>query len=671
MKFIYPSYTSRELKIAGVLFVCYVSLYALGKYFLPEDALINPASAVALSALYFGGLRLFPVVYISALVAGALHGTSMSFLFVFPLLETLVATSGAYLLKNASIDPLFRRFRDSFFFVTIILLLSLIKPTLTALFGLFNNAPEAIFVWRYAYMAEVFCLIIIVPFILRWFAKPKFSRNTVEVVETLGAFALLIGINWALFVSGMTSLLYVPLVFLLLIPFFWTALRLRPRFVTLALLITSLFSIHTLFGGAHSDLVLEQLFQTEIFISVLAIAFLIVTSLEEDRRVNTNLMRSQMGTLKNAVARISLESKAKNDFMAVLGHELRNPLAVVVSSIDLMQLKGQQNEEDKQILTVMQGRMGMVNRLLDDLLDISRISEGKINLKKEPLNLESIINRSILSTEHHRVELHQRLIYKKPERRLTVLGDAVRLEQVFSNLLTNASKYSSSGDTIQLNIKERGDLAQIEIIDEGVGLDPHELEIIFQPFHQVEQGERSRKGLGIGLSLVKNFIQMHNGVVEVRSDGHGRGSRFIVSLPVTISPTAPNPARQEKVSAVELKSERTVLVVDDDRDIAESLGRLLEFEGFRVAYAYDGKEAVEKTMLLTPDVVLLDIGLPDQDGFTVAKILRAQGYRGHLVPLTGYESENAKELTKDAGFEYHLLKPVEIDDLRRVFSKLT
>lgn len=535
-----PFLSTQESAIAGAFFSAYIAMYTLGSYFLPTATLLYPASAVALSALYFGGLRLFPIVYISAVVAGALCGASAPFLFVFPLFETLTASVGAYLLKSASIDPLFRRFRDAFFFTTIILFISLIKPTLTALFGLLGDAQGILFTWRYAYMAEVFCLLIITPFILRWFAKPAFSRHTIEAVETVGVFVLLIGINWGLFVSDITSVLSVPLAYFLLVPFFWIALRLRPRFLTLALLITSFFSICTLIGVTNSDVVLEELFLTELFMSVFGVAFLIITSLEEDRRVNTNLMRSQMGTLKNAVARISLESKAKNDFMAVLGHELRNPLAVVVSSIDLMQLKGGQNDEDKKILNVMQSRMGMVNRLLDDLLDISRISEGKITLKREPLNLESIINRSILSTEHGRKELHQRLLYKKPERALTVFGDAVRLEQIFSNLLTNASRYSSSGDTIQLIVKERGDLVQVEIIDEGVGLTPQELEIIFQPFHQVEQGERSRKGLGIGLSLVKNFIQMHNGVVEVRSDGHGKGSRFTVSLPVTTSPTLDN-----------------------------------------------------------------------------------------------------------------------------------
>jgi CheY-like chemotaxis protein len=339
-----------------------------------------------------------------------------------------------------------------------------------------------------------------------------------------------------------------------------------------------------------------------------------------------------------------------------------------------LKLKGPRDAEDSELFAIMEDRMETVRRLLDDLLDISRISEGKITLRKDAVGLESIVKRAILSTEHHRKELHQRLVLKLPPAPLEVLGDGVRLEQVFSNLLTNASKFSSSGDTITIAVREHNGLAEIEVADRGVGIHPGELETIFLPFRQIQDSERSKKGLGIGLTLVRNFVEMHGGSIEARSEGQGRGSRFIVRLPLLLPETMYDP-RTKKIAGMETGRQKDtkplVLLIDDNDAAAGGIGRLLEFQGYRVAYAYDGNQGVAKARSLMPDAIFLDIGLPDQDGWRVAKTLRTHGFSGRLIALTGYSLEEDRKRDSEVQFDLYLVKPVGIADLGRALMGLS
>jgi signal transduction histidine kinase len=667
-------YTRREWGLAGVLFIFYILVFFLASRFLPLSARFNPASAIAISTLYFGGIRLWPVVFISAFASQILTGSPLIAIFAVPVIETAQSTIGSWLLHKAHIDPLFRRYRDTFYFILSMGAVSAIGSVLQMLVRLFRVQPNIIATGWHAYVATFFCFLILTPFLLRWFVKPRFSRTPIEILETVSIFAVLAAIDYALFIRGIPIFEGIPLVYFLLVPLFWIALKLRPRFITLALVITSIFAVAGVLIHVQPSMLTETLYQIEILIIVLAIIFFIVTSLEEDRRVNTNIMHSQMAALRNAVAKESSESKAKNDFIAILSHELRNPLAPVLSSIDLLKLKGPRDEEDRELLDMMEGRMDTIRRLLDDLLDISRISEGKIVLKKEKIDLESIIKRSIVSTEHHRKELHQRLVTRFPQRPLFLIGDAVRLEQVFSNLLTNASKFSSSGDTITLHLREHDGVAEIEVIDRGVGIHPGELETIFLPFRQIQDVERSKKGLGIGLTLVRNFIEMHGGSIKAQSEGRGHGSRFVVNLPLVLTETPQTYEGTAKPETLikdgQRKTNPLILIVDDNDAAAAGIGRLLEYQGYRVVYGYDGNQGLTKARSLTPDAILLDIGLPDQDGWRVAKQLRAQGFKGRLIALTGYGIENSKTVDREVRFDHYLVKPVGLADLQRVLAGL-
>ncbi|OGG50731.1 hypothetical protein A2763_02295 [Candidatus Kaiserbacteria bacterium RIFCSPHIGHO2_01_FULL_54_36] len=649
-----------------------MAVYVGSVLLLPAAASLNPANMIALCALFFGGLRLWPVVLGAALIGGLLGQVPDQTLVVSPVIAVAFASAGSYLLRRVRLDPLFRHMRDAFATLAVLGFVSLLVPTVEAATSAVGGLPYTLGMWGYGYVATLSSSFIVVPLILRWSAKPRFRRTLLEAVETVGIFILLIGIDWMLFVDGTQTILGIYLMYLPLIPLFVIALRLRPRFVTLALCITSLFAIAGTLASTESVALAQRLFEVELFLIALSASFLLISSLAEDRRVNRNIMFSQLATLENMLARVSSESRAKNDFIAILAHELRNPLAPIVSTIDLLQLKGPRDAEEKEGLDMMADRMATVRRLLDDLLDVSRISEGKISLKKEQVELESALKSAILSTEHHRKELHQTLVFRGANRPLYVAGDSVRIEQIFSNLLTNASKYSNSGDTITLLVREEQGLAEIEVSDEGVGLSPHALETIFLPFQQIEQGERSEKGLGIGLALVRNFVEMHGGAVSAESEGIGAGSRFTVRLPVLpaddISITEEH--QGSKPAKAPKKPGPLVLIVDDNDAAAAGIGRLLELQGYSVAYAYDGKEAIENTFSLSPAAVLLDIGLPDQDGYAVAKKLRKHGFTGRIIALTGYSTGEAKKHFRNSGIDDYLVKPAGLVDLRRVLPEL-
>jgi signal transduction histidine kinase len=589
----------KHWKVAVLLGISYLLCMWFSERFIPHPATLFPASAVAVSALFLVGIELWPIVYLAAFIGSYASGFPLIFLLIVPIAQTVQAIAGAVLMREAKIDPLFRRSRDIFLLIGIIFLTSLIVPTLETLTALISSdvfkTHYLLAPWSLRYVGTVLCLLVITPFLLRWFAKRYFNRTWLEIIETVLVFLLLIAIDAALFIYGIQLIFGVPMVYFLLAPLFWIALRLRPRFVTLSLLITTIFAISSFYVGGAIPPASEfttRLFQLEEFLIVLSMMFFIIVSLEEDRRLSANLLRSQVATLENAVARISSESSAKNDFIAVLAHELRNPLAPVVTAIDVLKMRKDLDQEGLETLSMMEGRMNTVRRLLDDLLDISRISEGKIALKVERINLEVVLKRAILSTDHHLKDRHQLFTFRGLNEELFIQGDPVRIEQIFSNLLTNASKYSDPGDQIMLSIsKVQGpdgrEYAEIAVSDTGIGIDSAVIEDIFTPFLQVELGARTKKGLGIGLALARSFVEMHDGTIIATSEGIGKGSTFSVRLPLSSEesvlesrPSKPSAVETEETGFAEqlvedMRRGPTVLVVDDNDAAAWSMGKLL------------------------------------------------------------------------------------------------
>jgi PAS domain S-box-containing protein len=364
--------------------------------------------------------------------------------------------------------------------------------------------------------------------------------------------------------------------------------------------------------------------------------------------------------------------RRKDEFLAMLAHELRNPLAPIAAALQLMKGQGSRQMEEERAMAEQQ--VQYMARLIDDLMDVSRISRGKVALQKEVVDLGAIVARSVGAAQPLLAERRHELIVSLPEKPLLLEGDPTRLEQVLANLLSNAAKYTDPAGCIRVTADRENGWAMVRVADTGIGIEPSVLPEVFGLFVQVQRRlDRSRGGLGIGLSLVKSLVEMHGGSVEAHSGGPGQGSEFVVRLPaLDVEPDRgvwlPPGDGARPPSGIPAQR---VLVVDDNVDAADSLGRLLSrFWSQDVRVVYDGPAAVEVARSFRPEVVFLDLGLPGMDGCEVARRLRCEpGLAGALlVALTGWGQESDREMSRAAGFDQHLVKPVEVKMLREVLS---
>ncbi|MGZ8183943.1 MAG: PAS domain-containing protein [Methylobacter sp.] len=355
----------------------------------------------------------------------------------------------------------------------------------------------------------------------------------------------------------------------------------------------------------------------------------------------------------------------KDEFLAMLAHELRNPLAPISNAVHIMKLSNLDETRLTWCRDVIGRQVEHMVRLVDDLLDVSRINRGKIELKKEPLEVSVIVQRAVetsqplIDARRHEFSVHL------PPEPIVVQGDLVRLSQVVSNLLNNAAKYTDEGGCIRLTVEPAGNDIFIRVLDNGRGIDPSALSGLFQLFYQVDRTiDRAEGGLGIGLALVKSLVTMHGGDVWAQSEGRGKGSEFVIRLPCTpLSPAVPvyHPTEPKPV-----EGQLRILVVDDNRDAAQSLSMLLTSEGHTVWLAYDGYTALEVALAERPQVVLLDIGLPGMNGYEVARALRQHPAlkMTHLIALSGYGRQGDREQAKTAGFNGYIIKPFNFDELQ-------
>ena len=363
----------------------------------------------------------------------------------------------------------------------------------------------------------------------------------------------------------------------------------------------------------------------------------------------------------------------KSEFLAMLGHELRNPLAPLLNALHLLGMGAVEGVEAGQARDVAERQVRHLARLVDDLLDVSRISSGKIQLRKGPVSLKAAVTNAIEISRPVINDRSHELIVSLPEDQVFLEADAARLEQVVSNLLNNAAKYTEPGGRIELEAGSAGGEAYVRVRDTGVGIDPKLLPRIFDLFTQAERSlDRSQGGLGIGLTLVRRLVELHGGSVVASSAGVGLGSEFTVRLPQGSDSVERNgkDIRGRRSPDKADGSHMRVLVVDDNQDGARILARLLTACGHRPALAHDGPSALAAAAEHSPDVILLDIGLPGMDGYEVARQLRAhEGQdRSLLVALTGYGQDEDFRRSQAAGFDHHLVKPVDPQALRDLLS---
>jgi PAS domain S-box-containing protein len=364
---------------------------------------------------------------------------------------------------------------------------------------------------------------------------------------------------------------------------------------------------------------------------------------------------------KRADEELREADRRKSEFLAILAHELRNPLAPIRNALEILRLTLDDGKVERPEMAVLDRQVGHVVRLVDDLLDLSRVSRGRIELRRKVVELTSIVNDAVEAVRPLCAEMDHELTVTLAPQRTYVNADPLRLVQALSNLLNNACKFTDRGGRIRVILDRKGTEAVIRVQDTGVGIAPEQLSRIFEMFAQVDASlERARGGLGIGLTLVRYLVEAHGGMVEAHSAGVGQGSELIVRLPVVPRPgpsVSPDPVGTKDAGMLR----RRILVVDDNRDATETLAKVLELGGHEVHTAHDGLEAVDVAAKLQPDAVLLDIGLPKLNGYDAARRIREQpgGKDVFLVALTGWGQPEDRRRAQDAGFDAHLVKPVD------------
>ncbi|OQX02633.1 MAG: hypothetical protein BWK73_42110 [Thiothrix lacustris] len=362
----------------------------------------------------------------------------------------------------------------------------------------------------------------------------------------------------------------------------------------------------------------------------------------------------------------------KDAFLAMLAHELRNPLASICNAVNVIHLKTAQEPTLNRANGMIERQVKQLIRLVDDLLDISRVSRGKITLQKESVEVAAVIRQAIETSRQPHIEARQhQLKVELPAPTIRVEGDFTRLAQVVSNVLNNAAKYTDAGGTIALAVEQVGNEVVIRVRDNGRGIDPVALNSLFDLFYQVDRNlDRSDGGLGIGLSLVKSLIEMHGGQVEAHSEGRGKGSEFVIRLPCLAAPAALKSVEALGIPPQPFSAQR-ILLVDDNPDVADSMVMLLTIFGHEVLLAHDGRQAVEVALRERPAVVLLDIGLPGMDGYQACRAMRNGGLSDTLiVAMTGYGQEDDRRKAAEAGFDQHMPKPVDIQALEDLLAAL-
>jgi len=390
----------------------------------------------------------------------------------------------------------------------------------------------------------------------------------------------------------------------------------------------------------------------------------IVRDISERKRLEDNLLR--------LAADLSETDRRKNEFLATLAHELRNPLAPMSNMLEVVKRAGGDSEILNRAYETIERQLGQMVRLVDDLLDLNRITHDRLELRRSEVELSSVVQQAVEVARPLLDAAGHQLTIDLPDEPIYLNADRARLAQVFGNLLNNSCKYTKPKGSIALSATRVDDRVVVTVRDNGAGIPPDKLQSIFDMFMQVDRSsERSQGGLGIGLTLVKRLIEMHGGSIEAISAGEGQGSEFIVRLPV-VTGSKVVPALAAGIES-ESPRQRRILIVDDNRDSADSLAMLLEITGNKTYLAHDGMEAIEAIEKHRPEVVLLDIGLPKLNGHEVCRRLRAQSWGKEIVviALTGWGQEDDRRKSEQAGFNGHLVKPVDYEKLLELLSELT
>lgn len=677
--FFNATYTKRRLVIMVVVFATYLAMAQAGRLLFTAPAVIQPAAGVALASLVLGGLSLWPAIFAAAIVNGFLGTAPFVVMAAGVIGHTAHAIIGAWVLRSVSFDPIFRRVRDTLAFIFVALFVSMIVPSVGMLGIYLQNELVSAYAYRATWLSWwsgiMISDLILAIALIRWFAHIEFSRTPREVGELIFALLAISGLSYAISWTDLTQVSNGVLLVFFLLPYIWFSLRLGNRFTFLAFLLsTSILLTGALYGDASTNQTISsRIIATELFMATLAVIFFLFTAVVEERRRANKALTAQLRRVHSLLQETKRHDRAKSDFIAVFAHELRNPLAPIVTSVELLKLKHGAHPEIAPIIETVQDRTKTIVRLLDDLLDVSRIERQKFPLRREEYDLRESV-RNVAFANRPLAEKHGlSFVAHLPDQSVIVHADSLRIEQMLGNLMMNAIKYTDPGGTISLSLEATEKEAVLRVRDTGIGITSDVLDRIFVPFAGlgVEHRQKSiKEGIGIGLWLTQNLAKVHGGTIEARSEGVGKGSEFTIRLPrlattpITIHSYAPMETLQQSRAL-------RVLIVDDNEAAANGLATLLRHVGNEVETAYLGAQVPKKVQSFNPAVIVLDIGLPDMTGYEVAEKIRGFGFTGRIIALTGYGQDEDKKKAEAAGFDHHLTKPVGLADLQAVLMPQT
>jgi signal transduction histidine kinase/ActR/RegA family two-component response regulator len=644
-----------------------------------QVSVVWPASGLALAMLVLYGRQMWPAIAAGSLLVNMLSGAPATVSLGIAAGNTLEAVAGATLLSTLGFSPSLRRVRDV---AALFLLAATSTPIISATVGVLSLClsgaePWGRFntLWSLWWTGDAIGDLIVAPFVCVWVAQARRGWQLHRLGETTVLGVGLLALSLMVFVEPGTGAPY-PVHYLIFPAVIWSALRLgQHATATLVLGAAAVTTVATLGGrGPFVDEPINtSLLDVELFMAVVSVTGLFLGAAtaernraERQRSEDYAQLRQSQERLAAAAQQLAEADRRKDEFLAVLGHELRNPLAPLQNSVELLAHRAADAKAVAQARVIMERQLRHLVRLVDDLLDVSRIRSGKIVMAKKRMELSVAIESAVEISRPGIDARRHKLVLSLPQEPIFVDADATRLPQLLANLLNNAAKYTEEGGEIHISASRTDTHAVIVVKDTGIGMTPAELSVVFELFAQAGRADHAvQGGLGVGLSLAKSLAGLHGGSLEAKSDGPGRGSEFTLRLPIAEKPVVEISFNTASASVSTTSRAMKILIVDDNVDAAESLSLLLTDSGHNVRTAHGGREAVNAAKQFLPEAMVLDLGMPEMDGYAVARAVREDpalaGTR--LIALSGYGQPEDRRRTAEAGFEAHLIKPVEPDKL--------
>ncbi len=654
-------------RLAGVFIVMLLAA-KFGQYLFFEwktsPAILWPPTGIALAAMWLWGYRYAVPIFLALLVASLTGPVAhlIPAVVTTPMAQVFGSLTGVYFLRHLKFNGSFSRMRNVALFFAVAIITSAIAPSVTTLISsLTGNLTAAAYIsWSRSWAGYLLSVIILTPLIISW-SRADYGSMRGRWIEPICAGALVAFSVYALFWQPFPEEFSFLAFVVFFLAHFWVCLRFPTMVVMTSLSFTTLFGIFGLFVSPGEEPLNQQLFAAELFLFLVVPIFYAFSALVKERAY-------AVIELQQAMQKIERESTIKNDFIAVLAHELRNPLAPVKTTLEILGML-ELDQETRELIRGSHRQVHAMRRLLDDLLDVTRVTQGKFQIKPTRVNLCVLIENSIKSTVALFDRGHHFVVDPPCDRSIWLEVDSVRFEQALVNLLNNAAKYTEPGGRITISCAQEGGMLKLMVTDNGIGIDPEHLESVFEPFWQASMSpSNAAGGVGIGLSLTRHIMELHGGSVRAQSAGAGQGSTFTITVPLPERDVPPEPAVAQAPSP---RAPFKVLVVDDNHAAADALVKLLTLKGHNATASYSGTDAIELIKTYAPQIVLLDIGLPDMTGFEVAAQMRADGFAGKIIALSGYGQQEDRERSRQAGCDEHFTKPMSISRLEDYFTEIS